>query len=300
MVRTDANHPAIPGTADVDVGIPCTSPQERRFLEPLLSTLNGAARGVSTRVILVDNATRDGVEHAYKVAPRATVLRNTSRLSYAANLNRVLQSATARYVLLMNPDMYFNPDEPCLRKMVDFMDARPDCGLSICRIYHPDGAYAYPARRYQTWQVIAARRLGMSRLFPQQLRMYLYQDHAREENFECDWVSGCFMFARRAAIEQVGEFDTSFQKYFEDVDYAARMTEAGWRVMLHGGTYCYHHEQRASKRLLSRDAWLHVQAYFRWLRKWGFAPARRAARHEFVPAGGFQPVIGSAARRAAA
>ena len=93
------------------------------------------------------------------------VLTNSARLGYGANLNLILEASTARYVLLMNTDMYFDPAEPCLAKMVQFMDAQPDCGVSICRLYRPDGSYGYPARRFQTLGAIAGRRLGLGSLF---------------------------------------------------------------------------------------------------------------------------------------
>ena len=54
------------------------------------------------------------------------------------------------------------------------------------------------------------------------------------------------------------------------------MQRAGWRVMHHGGT-CYHLEQRASA-AVSPDAWRHLLAYARWIRKWGWLSAGRADR----------------------
>jgi hypothetical protein len=54
------------------------------------------------------------------------------------------------------------------------------------------------------------------------------------------------------------------------------MSRAGWRVMYNGQTSCLHFEQRASKRLLSRDAFEHARSYLRWLTKWGFNPARQS------------------------
>jgi hypothetical protein len=63
-------------------------------------------------------------------------------------------------------------------------------------------------------------------------------------------------------------------KYFEDVDMCLRMARAGWQVMFNGQTHCYHHEQRASRRALSRDAWWHGRAYLRWLYKWGLTVPR--------------------------
>jgi hypothetical protein len=258
--------------ADLDVGVVYT--HERQFMPRLMETMTLAAGGLRVRPILVDNASAEGCRDWQGYFPRTTVLKNAARLGYGANLNRVLAAATAPYVLLMNTDMAFDPAEPCLEKMAQFMDSQPDCGLAICRIYHPDGGYAYPARRFQTPRTIAARRLGLDTVFAGSVERYLYNDRDRESSFECDWVSGCFMFVRREAAAEVGPFDPRFAKYFEDVDYCARMAQAGWRVMFHGGTYCHHYEQRASRRLFSADAWRHLRSYFRWLGKWGPLPPK--------------------------
>lgn len=267
--RPQANPP------DLDIGVIYT--YERHFMPRLLDTLARSGEGLSLRLLLVDNASRD--EQAMREwrasFPKVHVVENAVRLGYAPNLNRILEASTARYVLLMNTDMYFDPYQQCLAKMARFMDDHPDCGLSICRIYHPDGSYGWPARRFQTLRTIAARRLRVGKLMQAEVDRYLYKDESPFDSFECDWVSGCFLFARREAVRDVGGFDTGFVKYFEDVDFCLRMARAGWKVMFHGGTYCYHCEQRASRKLLTRDAWRHMRSYLRWLAKWGFSPQPR-------------------------
>ena len=102
---------------------------------------------------------------------------------------------------------------------------------------------------------------------------HFYAEHAPDETWACDWLSGCFLMVRRAAIEQVGRFDERYGKYFEDVDMSLRMARAGWQVMYHGAASCYHLEQRASKSFLALDAWRHLRAYVRWLGKWGIHPS---------------------------
>jgi GT2 family glycosyltransferase len=124
---------------------------------------------------------------------------------------------------------------------------------------------------FPTWRAIAGRRFGLKRIFARSLREYFCQDRDPRGAFVCDWVSGCFMLVRREAIRDVGRFDERYVKYFEDVDVCLRMARAGWQVMFNGQTRCYHYEQRASRQLLSRDAWLHARAYLRWLLKWGLA-----------------------------
>lgn len=257
---------------DVDVGFIYT--YERQFMTPLVSSLAQSARGVSMRMILVDNASDDGVDEWRHTSPETIVVRNDRRLGYAANLNRILEASTARYTLLLNTDMYFEPAEQCVAKMVRFMDAHPECGVSGCRLYHPDGRFGYPARRFQTLKSIAARRLGLSRLLGTTVDRYLHTEQPRDSVFECDWLSGCFLMVRKQAAEEIGMLDLRFRKYFEDVDYCLRMARGGWRVMMNGQTWCYHLEQRASKNFFSKDAWIHLQSYVQWLKKWGLDPAR--------------------------
>lgn len=258
------------GPIDIDLGVIFT--HEREFMTPLISSLARSGDAVSKRLILVDNASEGGVAEWSHLVPNTHVLRNSRRLGYAENLNLILEASTARYVLLLNTDMLFDPAEQALTKLVRFMDEHPDCGVSGCRLYHRDGSYAFPARRFQTLATIAARRLGMARFLGETVEQYLYQQHAPTESFECDWLSGCLLMTRREAAVQVGGFDCGFAKYFEDVDFCLRTARAGWKVMMNGGTFAWHWEQRASKNLLSRDAWVHARSYSRWLAKWGFSP----------------------------
>jgi len=254
----------------LDVGVIYTG--ERDLMGPLLSTMKASAPGLNYGLILVDNDSPDGVEPWRPVHAKTKVLTNTERLHYAANMNRIVSASTARYVLLMNTDMFFDPRQRCLSRMVEFMDSHPDCGVAGCRLLHADGRDARAARRFQTVSVILARRFGLGGFMGRTLDRYFYLDHAPGESFPCQWLSGCFLMLRKKAVEEVGLFDESFGKYFEDVDMCLRMARAGWQVMYHGATSAYHIEQRASRRLLSFDAWKHLQSYLYWLRKWGYRP----------------------------
>jgi GT2 family glycosyltransferase len=50
------------------------------------------------------------------------------------------------------------------------------------------------------------------------------------EFYGVDWIDGCFMFVRLAAWEQVGGVDERYFLYVEEVDFAWRMRQGGWRV----------------------------------------------------------------------
>lgn len=255
---------------DLDIGVIYT--YERELMARLLETMAASGDGLTMRLVLVDNASAEGVDPWRGSFPETRVVQNSRRLGYAANLNRILEAATAKYVLLLNTDVYFDPQQQCLRRMAAFMESQPRCGLAGCRIFHADGSEAYAARQFQTLPLVLARRCGLGHPFRGTVARHFYAEHALDETWACDWLSGCFLMLRREAIEQVGRFDEGYGKYFEDVDIALRMARAGWQVMYHGSASCYHLEKRASRQFFSADAWLHLRAYLRWLRKWGFSP----------------------------
>lgn len=255
---------------DLDVGVIYTG--ERHWLLPLLESAAGSADGIVPRLVLVDNASGEDLSDFLGFFPETRVVTNVSRLTYAENLNRIIEHSDAPLLLALNTDMSFDPPSQCLSHMVQFMHENPNCGVAGCQVRHPDGSNAFAARRFQSLRIIAARRLGLSRMFGRDLDSYLYNEFDHSESFACEWLSGCFLMLRRAALLETGPFDTDFRKYKEDVDLCLRMAIAGWRVMFCGDTFVYHHEQRASRHIFSRDALIHARSYLHWLRKWGFDP----------------------------
>ena len=264
---TPASGPPPPAVPDLDIGVIYT--HEDDLIVRLLDTLWRSRDDLRLRLLLVDNASPRGVDAYQPYFPQRLVLRNARQLGYAANLNRILSAATARYVLLLNTDMALEPRVRCLSQMVRYLDAHPRCGLATCRIVHPDQSDGRPARRFPTPWSIACRRLPLGPWGQAIAERHLYSDRDPQGSFTCDWVSGCFLCLRRDAAQQIGPLDEAYGKYFEDVDYCLRAWQAGWEVHYHGSTYCYHEERRASRRVFSSDALRHLAAYARRPRKWG-------------------------------
>src|SRR5262249_38795154 len=118
------------GQPDLDIGVIYT--HEHSYMGPLLSSLDASRNGTTARLILTDNASEDGAAQWSGMFQPSTIIRNDRRMTYAENLNRVLFNSTARYVLLLNTDMYFEPSEESLTAMVRFMDQHPRCGIGGC------------------------------------------------------------------------------------------------------------------------------------------------------------------------
>ena len=265
----------------VDVGIVYSG--EQRWLDRLLASLERANDNVDLQIQLVCTRAVPRIDHPL-LKLKIHLLHNRKRLGFADNFNRVLLASRAEYVVVMNTDMYFSPDSRCISQLIERMEQHPRCGVAGCRVYRPDGSYAFPARRNPTWQMVASRRLPFFPDKDQHLTRYLYADRSPQSSFECDWHSGCFISVRRAAYRAVGGFDNRFRKYFEDVEFCQRMRDNDWRVMHFGEPLVWHDEQRASRDWLSRNAWLHLRAYWLWLRMERSSLGGRSSREGEAPA----------------
>jgi hypothetical protein len=68
----------------------------------------------------------------------------------------------------------------------------------------------------------------------------------RNEVHEIESPSGCFFLVRRQAIDQVGLLDEEFFMYGEDLDWAKRLRDAGWKIMFQPDVTVQHLKGMAS------------------------------------------------------
>jgi N-acetylglucosaminyl-diphospho-decaprenol L-rhamnosyltransferase len=203
-----------------------------QFLAKCLEAL-AASVGVDVETIVVDNATRGfDANEVRAIVPGATVIENHKNVGFAVASNQGLRVAQGRYLLLLNPDTTVEPDT--LSKMIEYMDARPDVGCSTARLARPDGTLDLACRRSFPTPATSFYRLSMlSKAFPRSQRFGRYNLTYLDEHTEAeiDAPCGAFMLVRREAVDQIGLLDERYFMYGEDLDWAYRMKQAGWRIM---------------------------------------------------------------------
>jgi GT2 family glycosyltransferase len=200
-------------------------------------------------VFVVDNASQAFDASACERAlPGVTVIQNSQNVGFASASNQGLRSATGRYLLLLNPDAQVEPD--ALETIVRYMDAHPDVGCATARLVLPDGTLDLACRRSFPTPIRAFYRLTLlSRLFPGSRRFGQYNLTYLDEHREADIDAPCgaFMMVRAEIRDTVGLLDERYFMYGEDLDWAFRMKEAGWRVR-YVPAAAVHHTKRASSR----------------------------------------------------
>jgi len=227
----------------------------------LLTSCAAAVLGsdIPIELIVSDNGSSDGslerVRQRFGADSRLTLVENGANLGFAAGNNRVLDRATAPYLLFLNPDCIVQT-ETC-RSLAAFMDGTPDAGMAGCVIRNPDGSEQKASRRRipDPW-IGFARYLHLERFtlsLARDTRLNLVDDPLPELPVPVEAVSGSLLMVRRAALDAIGPLDEGYFLHCEDLDWFARFARSEWRIYFVPGVEVVHHQGACSK---GRRVWV--------------------------------------------
>lgn len=267
----------------LDLAIVIVNYNVRELLRACLTSVYASEGDFSYHACVVDNASHDGsAEMVSQAFPETTVIANCRNLGYPAGNNVGLRSfgdwcradgaksadvPPARYALLLNADTEVPPT--ALAEMLDFMDSHPEAGAAGPKLVLPNGELDLACRRsFPTPEIIAYRVTLLSRLFPRSQRFGRYNLTYLDPDVtaEVDSVVGAFMMVRGEAIAAVGLLDERFFMYAEDLDWAKRIKEAGWKIY-YNPQVVVRHVKRASSRQFKRARLEFERASLRFYRK---------------------------------
>jgi GT2 family glycosyltransferase len=192
------------------------------------------ADGLTTEVLVLDNASSDGSVGAARAHPTVDhVIVNDRRRGKAENDTLLLQRAGGRYGLLLNEDSELLPGATAA--LVAALDADPEAGAAGAQLLRPDGTWQPCAWRFPTPATALAGALFLHRRITVQSR----GDRTRR----VDWAQSAAMLVRTEAAAQIGWLDPMFFVYSDEVDFCKRLSLAGWHTLYVPSAEAIHHEQ---------------------------------------------------------
>lgn len=303
--------------SDVELSYCIVNTSQRALL---LKGLDAIARErerfpLATEVLVLDNGSRDGSAAAASEHPAADeVIALGERRGKALNDSQLLRGARGRYALLLNEDSELRPGATLA--LYETLEARPDAACAGAKLLRPCGAEQACAWRFPTPLTALLGALFLHRLYTVQSKGDLVR--------EVDWCQSSALLVRCEAAAQVGYLDADFFVYSDEVDFARRLRDAGWRSLYVPRAVAVHHEQLATDSLsepriveLARNRDLYMRKHHsagaalavRLLTAWAYAlralaalvlpghSARRYLRHVTAT---LRPARGEGLREAAA
>lgn len=232
----------------------------RDLLEQCLTRLLESQVDRTVDVFVVDNGSSDGsADRVQERFPQVELIRSeTNRGFSGANnlaLRRIMEQWTClgepagHCTLLLNTDCFVEPGT--LQLTADFLDENPEAGIVGPKVLLRDGSLDLACRRTFPNPSSAFWKLtGLSKLFPDSPRFAQYNLTYLDPNetVEVDSVMGAYMMVRLEAIRDAGLMDESFFMYGEDLDWAYRIKEHGWRVFYYPCATVLHFKGATSSR----------------------------------------------------
>jgi N-acetylglucosaminyl-diphospho-decaprenol L-rhamnosyltransferase len=193
----------------------------------------------ASEVLVLDNGSRDGSAQAardHRAVDETIALEQ--RRGKGLNDSELLRRARGRYALLLNEDSELRAGATL--ELWQALQERPPAACAGARLVRPDGSRQASAWRFPTPLTALAGALFLHRLLTVQ------SNGARTRYV--DWCQSAALLVRSEAAREVGYLDADFFVYSDEVDFARRLRDAGWRSVYVPAAVAVHHEQ------LSRDA----------------------------------------------
>jgi GT2 family glycosyltransferase len=224
------------------------------LLADCLESIYASPTRCDLAVWVVDNASSDGSAPMVSGRfPQARLIVSPTNGGYACGNNLALREIMAGpapdYIMLLNNDTVVPAG--AFDGLVDYLEARPDVGMVGPKLVLPDGSLDLACRRaFPSPEVAFYRMAGLARLFPRSPRFARYNMTYLDPDVETDVdsVVGACMLLRSAVIGEVGLLDEAFFMYGEDLDWAYRVKQYGWRVAYYPRVVIHHYKRASSTR----------------------------------------------------
>lgn len=218
-------------------------------------------------VIVVDNASSDGSVKAISEL-RITdyelrIIQNKANVGFAVANNQGIHVARGDYILLLNSDTEVSPGS--IQSTLTYLKEHDDVGAVTCKVLLPSGSIDPASHRgFPTPWAATTYFLGLERMFPRVPFFSGYHQWYKDLSHvhEIDSPSGAFFMVRKKTIDDVGLLDESYFMYAEDIDWAFRMKQKGWKIMFLPDATILHKKKQSGRGSASISVRRQTDRYF--------------------------------------
>lgn len=219
-------------------------------------------------IYIIDNSSNDYLRELEKLSTNIRYI-HSENLGYGAGHNIAIREAIekgATYHVVLNPDIYF--EDGTLEKLEAYMEKHDNVGQIMPKVYYPNGDLQYLCKLIPTPADLIFKRFLPAFLTKKRMKKFQLQFSGYNRVMNIPYLSGCFMFFRVAALQQIGLFDERFFMYPEDIDITRRMHEV-YKTIFFPEVSIVHAHTAASKTNLSMLR-IHMTNMIKYFNKWGW------------------------------
>lgn len=200
-------------------------------LETLLPDLDG----VSSRIVIIDNASNDGSPDVIEDWLSKNDKQSKIRLiclpdnsGFSGGNNRGIKAEDSKYYLLLNSDTLIH--DGAVKKLLEAASENRDAGLITPRLEWPEGSPQESCFRFISphSELISSSQTGF---ITKLLSKYNVPIPVSDKPSMPDWSSFACVLIRKEVFYDIGLMDDGYFMYFEDAEFCHRARLAGWKVL---------------------------------------------------------------------
>lgn len=206
----------------------------------LIESLYANIRSVSFEIIVVDNASRE--DEASKISrqyPSVVSIRSNENKGFSGGNNIGIRAAKGNYLFLINNDTYIESDT--IGYLIERLESRPEIGGVSPKI-----RFAFPPQNIQFAGFTPLSRITLRN---HMLGFGCPDNGAFDTPHPTPYLHGAAMLLKRAVIEKAGMMPELFFLYYEELDWSASMTRAGYVLWYEPRCTVFHKESQSTGQL---------------------------------------------------
>jgi GT2 family glycosyltransferase len=206
--------------------------------EFLLACLEAIERthpaGIEREVLVLDNASEDGSAEAVRaLGGEIRLIALERRIGKAENDSTLMREAKGRYCLLLNEDSELRPG--AAEALLAALEADPKAAAAGPQIFDSEGAPVPCAWRFPGVGTALAGAVFLHR--------WLTVQSKGTRTRRVDWAQSSALLVRREEAASVGFMDPDFFVYYDECDFAKRLSDTGRHSLFVPAAEAVHHDQ---------------------------------------------------------
>lgn len=186
---------------------------------------------VFDKIIIVDNASLDdSLKNILIPQLEIEIIRNKRNFGFAKACNAGAVKASSDFVLFLNPDTLLYEDT--LDMLFGVIDENVDTDIGIYGVQLKDdtGEIQKTCARFPGVWNFFVRSLGLNKINSKVFQSYTMHDWDHKESMVVDEVMGAFFMVKVDLFEKLNGFDEDFFVYYEELDFAKRSFDIGFKA----------------------------------------------------------------------
>ena len=243
-------------------------------LTPLKKAIDSyfACQTQQLQLFLVDNSPTDELKSIVTMYPDKEIhyIFNNENMGYGKAHNIAIKKSIEQglpYHIVLNPDIVIQ--KGTLEKLTLYMNEHPEVGNIMPKIIYPDGQLQYLCKLLPSpLDLIFRRFIPFKKWRDKSNKRFELHAFSYSKTMNIPILSGCFMFLRTEALENVGLFDEHFFMYMEDFDLNRRIHRAYKTIFFPEAVVVHEYQKASYKNIKLLKA--HIKSAIYYFNKYGW------------------------------